>query len=168
MSSSLAKLLEIGLVCVMRKMLLLPPSVDALCPELSQLREGGSDNKASLVVPTKSLWDLIARLLTGWPFDEQWYHKAYPDVATAVQSGKVKSAQDHYVEHGYIEGRLPVEPEFDAVWYVKRYPDVAQGIAAGKIKGPFEHYLSHGYREGRIPSEPTPGSEETLGGIVDR
>ena len=40
-------------------------------------------------------------------FDEAWYLTTYPDVAEAVRSGRAKSGYDHFIEHGYGEGRKP-------------------------------------------------------------
>ena len=37
--------------------------------------------------------------------DEPAYVKAHPDVATAVRNGKIKSATEHYLGTGYVEGR---------------------------------------------------------------
>jgi hypothetical protein len=41
------------------------------------------------------------------PFDEEWYFKAYPDVAKAALADPNVSSQSHFVRHGYFEGRAP-------------------------------------------------------------
>ena len=40
-------------------------------------------------------------------FDEVGYRKAYPDVARAIESGRLSSAWQHYQSHGRQEGRKP-------------------------------------------------------------
>jgi hypothetical protein len=40
-------------------------------------------------------------------FDEDWYLRAYPDVAEAVRAGKIASGLQHYLGHGREEGRKP-------------------------------------------------------------
>lgn len=45
--------------------------------------------------------------LVASPFDEQWYLRRYPDVALAIERGKVPSALEHYNRHGRDEGRHP-------------------------------------------------------------
>jgi hypothetical protein len=39
--------------------------------------------------------------------DSEWYLTHYPEVADAVKKGMVESAQQHFDEHGYREGRKP-------------------------------------------------------------
>jgi hypothetical protein len=41
------------------------------------------------------------------PFDEKWYLETYPDIAAAVESGEIPSAERHFRDIGYFEGRLP-------------------------------------------------------------
>jgi tetratricopeptide (TPR) repeat protein len=50
---------------------------------------------------------IIRRLLAGVTVDEAWYLQRYVDVANAVAAGKVGSARQHFINHGYFEGRLP-------------------------------------------------------------
>ena len=40
-------------------------------------------------------------------FDEGFYKETYPDVAVAIAKGEVRSAFDHYVGGGAVEGRSP-------------------------------------------------------------
>lgn len=127
---------------------LLPPSFDAICPQLKRMRTApGKPN----IGP--ELGALVQGLLDIWPFDEAWYLGAYPDVAEAIRSGKLKSARHHYLNFGFFESRLPCAPEVDDVWYLRRYPDVAKGIEKGRFKNATQHYIEFGYREGRMPSE---------------
>jgi hypothetical protein len=38
-------------------------------------------------------------------FDEAWYLANYPDVASQVQAGRIRSGRQHYIRHGFYEGR---------------------------------------------------------------
>lgn len=69
------------------------------------------------------------------------YLAASPDVASAGVS-----PLQHYLEHGWLEGRDP-HPCFANDWYLQENPDV---LAAGV--NPLEHYLMHGWKEGRRPN----------------
>jgi hypothetical protein len=74
-----------------------------------------------------------------------------PDVAVACRAGQVASAQEHFTQNGYFEGRLPFKITVDEDWYLKAYPDVANGIAAGAFASAQEHFVAIGYLEGRLP-----------------
>jgi hypothetical protein len=99
------------------------------------------------------LIDLIKHFLRAIPVDEIWYCKSYPDVAEAIAKKVHRSATEHFVEHGYFEGRQPYEPEVDEIWYVETNPDVKAGVEAGLIKSPKAHFIEHGYDEGRLPMD---------------
>ena len=49
---------------------------------------------------------IIRQLLPFVAFDEDLYLKIYPEVANAIKTGTLKSARDHFVAHGYFEGRV--------------------------------------------------------------
>lgn len=59
--------------------------------------------------------------LTSNNFDEYFYLKTYPDVKTAIASGKIRSGWQHYIMYGRKENRkyriLPSDPtqEFEAL-----------------------------------------------------
>jgi hypothetical protein len=42
--------------------------------------------------------------------DETWYVKTYPDIVELIKSGQTTPEQ-HYAQHGYVEGRLPGNPQ---------------------------------------------------------
>jgi polysaccharide pyruvyl transferase WcaK-like protein len=46
-----------------------------------------------------------------FPFDPDWYRGAYPDVEGAVSQGHIASLEQHYLDFGSREGRLPVPPQ---------------------------------------------------------
>ncbi|PTQ09115.1 hypothetical protein CLG96_14765 [Sphingomonas oleivorans] len=57
------------------------------------------------------------------------------------------SPLEHYVRHGWREGRNP-HVLFANDWYLEQNPDV---LASGRIN-PLDHYLQFGWREGRWPN----------------
>ncbi|MBO9420308.1 hypothetical protein J7481_12455 [Labrenzia sp. R4_2] len=79
-------------------------------------------------------------------FDNDFYIASYPDVADAIASGLLQSAEDHFFGFGFTEGRDP-NPYFDTSYYIEQNPDVA---AAGL--NPLAHYVQFGESEGRKPS----------------
>jgi hypothetical protein len=95
---------------------------------------------------------LIKLLLSGTEVDEQWYLQQYDDVRGATETGEIISAQKHFVEDGYFEGRLPFPMDVDDDWYLSQYPDVADGIRNGTITSARQHFTDDGYREGRFPA----------------
>jgi hypothetical protein len=116
-----------------------------------KLKNKGSPNKISMT--DDELIALIKQFLQAIPVDETWYCKSYPDVAEAIAEKSHVSATQHFVEHGYFEGRQPYEPEVDEGWYVETNPDVRAGVEAGLIKSPRAHFIEHGYDEGRRPTQ---------------
>lgn len=99
------------------------------------------------------LLDLVKTFLRAIPFDEPWYRSTYPDVAEAVSRGAYRSAQEHFFEHGYFEGRLPFPLEVDEAWYLKTYPDVGTSVSEGAVISALDHFVRHGYEEGRRPGD---------------
>lgn len=84
--------------------------------------------------------------------DSEWYLAQYPDVRAAVQSGKIKSAEEHYRSNGYLEKRFPSKPKVDEQYYLRANPDVAAAVKKGQFESGYQHYFNNGYREGRKPS----------------
>lgn len=85
------------------------------------------------------------------PVNESWYLKQYPDVASAVERGAVKSAHDHYIRFGYFEHRMPFAILVDETWYLKEYEDVRRAVADGVFESGQAHFMMAGFREGRLP-----------------
>lgn len=73
--------------------------------------------------------------------DAGFYLARNPDVAAAGMN-----PQDHYMQHGWREGRDPVA-WFDTSWYLQSNTDVA---AAGMEA--YSHFVGHGVWEGRDPN----------------
>jgi hypothetical protein len=38
-------------------------------------------------------------------FDEEWYLFKYPDVASRVRAGHIRSGRQHFIRHGFAEKR---------------------------------------------------------------
>jgi hypothetical protein len=90
---------------------------------------------------------IIRDILRGVMVDEDWYLKRYPDV---IESGM--TAQQHFAEHGYFEGRLPSELAINEEWYLATYADVREQIAAGDMPSALTHFREYGFAEGRLPN----------------
>jgi len=53
-----------------------------------------------------NLKEALRRFLPLVRFDEELYLRLYPDVKQAIDTGALTSARDHFVVHGYFEGRV--------------------------------------------------------------
>jgi len=96
---------------------------------------------------------LIAFALEGVVVDEDWYISRYSDVREASESRGSKSyATEHYLTHGFLEGRLPHDPVVDEAWYRETYPDVDEAIRQGREVSAKSHFIEQGYHEGRKPA----------------
>lgn len=93
------------------------------------------------------LLNLIPRSI---PVDERYYLDRNPDVEKAIESGELKSAAEHYVEHGFFEDRLPMAFAVDEADYLHRYPDVAESIGTEEIESATAHWIGYGRFEGRM------------------
>jgi hypothetical protein len=148
----------------------IPPSLKSILPSLSKNEKSASIRLAELKwhlpsvqltingeavadgeirISLDDLRKLLRVALSGVSVDEQWYTAQDPAVGRAVQNGKFRSATEHYILHGYLEGRLPSKPFLDERAYLQNNPDVAQAVKTGKIKSALDHYIRSGYIEGR-------------------
>ena len=112
---------------------------------------GWKEGHETLAVSRAGLTAFLQDMLRSTPFDEEWYLKQYPDVATAIASGKVKSAHEHYIGFGYFEGRLPGLNGFDPKVYYESHDDLGR-MSSKKDSDRLarEHFIKYGYREGRV------------------
>lgn len=94
---------------------------------------------------------ILKRMIVGIEVDEDWYLRTYEDIAQAIREGTIKSAQQHFVDDGYFEGRLPFPMAVDDRWYVAQYPDVADSVRQGVLVSAQAHFDEDGYKEGRLP-----------------
>lgn len=94
---------------------------------------------------------LIQMLLDAVEVDESYYLDSNPDVAEGIRLGNIRSAQEHFVDHGYFEGRLPYRIMVNEEWYLAAHQDVAQNVQFGEYKSGQDHFDGPGYSEGRAP-----------------
>ena len=86
--------------------------------------------------------------------DEAFYLERNPDVAEGVQKGEIRSAREHFVDHGYFEGRAPYRIAVDEAWYLATNADVAEQVRLGTFASGQAHFDAAGYQEGRLPRAP--------------
>ena len=94
---------------------------------------------------------ILQLMISGIEVDEDWYRLEYPDIARAIQDGKIESAKRHFMDDGYFEGRRPFPMDVDEKWYLQENPDVAESIRKGVVGSGQQHFVEDGYREGRLP-----------------
>jgi hypothetical protein len=94
---------------------------------------------------------LVQALLVGIEVDEPWYLARHEDVAEGVRAGYIQSAQRHFLDHGYYEGRTPFRMPVDEDWYLTTNADVAEQVLQGNFASGQAHFDAAGYREGRLP-----------------
>lgn len=97
---------------------------------------------------------MIRTLLGGIEVDEQWYLSTYADVAEGIEKGLIASARQHFINHGYFEGRKPFPMNVDERWYLEINTDVAEEVRRGTFESGQGHFEAAGYREGRRPRAP--------------
>ena len=126
------------------------PPYNLILKHLGPGRSDGGPND-DLTVPRKFLDSMLRCLLEHADFDEQQYLKCNPDVAIAIRRNDMRSAQEHYIQVGYFEGRAggtPVQEE----WYLARNPDVAAAKRARKVESAEMQYRIAGAIEWRQPN----------------
>jgi hypothetical protein len=94
---------------------------------------------------------LIRTLLISVEVDEAFYLERNQDVADGIRAGNIRSAREHFVDHGYFEGRLPYRIEVDEEWYLQTHQDVAETVRQGQYESGQAHFDGPGYPEGREP-----------------
>ncbi|HUB46679.1 MAG TPA: hypothetical protein VMB73_17000 [Acetobacteraceae bacterium] len=94
---------------------------------------------------------ILKMMIAGIEVNEDWYTRAYEDIGKAIKDGAVTSAQQHFVDDGYFEGRLPFPIRVDEKWYLQQNPDVADSVRRGALATAQAHFDEDGYREGRLP-----------------
>jgi hypothetical protein len=95
--------------------------------------------------------NILKLFVSGVEVDEAWYLERNPDIAKAVKDGQISSVRQHFINDGYMEGRLPFRLEVDEEWYLTQYPDVADGVRKGVLESAQTHFEDSGYVEGRLP-----------------
>lgn len=120
----------------------------------NSIRERVSVNRQDKeVIVSRAIFDLLMRgALASVSVDEKWYLERNPDVRMAVEAGRLRSARQHFVEAGYLEGRLPFAIRVDEQFYLETNPDVRAAFERGAILSAQAHFEETGCREGRSPS----------------
>ena len=99
----------------------------------------------------ESFVEMLRRFIAGIQVDEAWYRARYPDIAEAIDKGIVASAQKHFVDDGYFEGRQPFEIKVDERYYLTQNTGVADFVRRGILADGQQHFDENGYQEGRLP-----------------
>jgi hypothetical protein len=94
---------------------------------------------------------VLRLVLAGTDVDEDWYLAQNCDIAQAIEAGTTASAKQHFVAHGYFEGRLPFRIAVDERWYLLQNPDVTENVRKGIVESAQRHFELDGYQEGRLP-----------------
>lgn len=119
--------------------------------------------RSKVGIPTQLLKELLRIMASTLPFDLDFYIDSYPDIREAYDAGRIADPRTHFIEQGYIEGRLGSKPNIDEEYYKSTYPDVRAAIAAGELKSALEHYLRAGAFEGRfLDPESEPNTKRWL------
>jgi hypothetical protein len=107
--------------------------------------------KTRVAMTYEDLQKLIRTLLSVVQVDEAYYLARNRDVAEGIATGTVRSAQEHFVDHGYFEGRQPYPLKVDEDWYLTTHTDVADTVRKGEYPSAQAHFDGPGYPEGRPP-----------------
>jgi hypothetical protein len=99
----------------------------------------------------EDLQKMIRTLLAAIEVDEAFYLERNPDVAHGIRAGQIRSAREHFVDHGYFEGRLPYRIEVNEGWYREYHSDLAETLRNGEYGSGQQHFDGPGYSEGREP-----------------
>ena len=117
----------------------------------SYLTIGSTDGKPTVSCSYDDFVAMLRRVLAGIEVDEAWYLESYPDIAAAIEKGSVISAQQHFVNDGYFEGRQPFPIRVNERWYLMNNTGVADHVRQGKLESGQQHFQENGYAEGRLP-----------------
>jgi hypothetical protein len=107
--------------------------------------------KAKVDMTYEDVQQMIRSLLTVIEVDEAFYLERNKDVAEGIARGDIRSAREHFVDHGYFEGRLPYPIKVDEAWYLETHVDVADTVRRGEYASGQDHFDGPGYPEGREP-----------------
>jgi hypothetical protein len=133
----------------------------AYLPPYEVLKDGlGASPDGELVVMSHGLFrTMIGIVAKSTGFDPVWYRQEYPDVAEGIGRGDFADELDHFVQFGYMEGRMPCWMAVDEYWYRDAYPDVDDAVIDGRHPDGDHHFNEIGFLEGRVPDA---ASEDTI------
>ena len=117
----------------------------------SMINVTSTRGKTRVDMTYEDLQQMIRTLLSVIEVDEAFYLSRNPDVADGIRNGGIRSAREHFVDHGYFEGRLPYRIEVDEKWYLETHTDLAGSLGDGGYATGQEHFDGPGYPEGRQP-----------------
>ena len=115
----------------------------------AQISDAGDARRIALSY--EDFLDILRGILAHVDIDEAWYLQANEDVGRGIKAGIIQSARQHFVDHGYFEGRRPGPLAVDEAFYLRQYPDVADDLRNGRVGSVQAHFDQGGYRDGRIP-----------------
>jgi hypothetical protein len=127
------------------------PPYDAILHAIGTSRKELA-NASDVRIPVSLLNFLLKFVVSSGGFNESGYLAANPDIAKAVSEGSMSDPAEHYINHGYFEGRRGATPQVDEAWYRKTYPDVAVAIRVGHLASGQEHFDVIGAEEFRTPN----------------
>ena len=85
-----------------------PPPGSSPLAEVMRLVGGNPETgEVPDTVSADGLRQVLRLFIPLIPFDEAWYCRCYPDVATAVECHLITSAHQHFIDYGFFEGRTP-------------------------------------------------------------
>ncbi|MGB3265803.1 MAG: calcium-binding protein [Microcoleus sp.] len=87
-------------------------------------------------------------------FDEKYYLSQYPWVKPAIDTGVIKSGQEHFEKYGQAGGLTKVSRYFDEATYLAGNPDIAALVRTpnnpnAAFATGLDHFIQFGYEEGR-------------------
>ena len=106
--------------------------------------------RSKVAIGTQLLQVLLHEAIRNQPFDEAFYREANPDLDAAFRAGEIGDLHEHFIEQGYLEGRVAAPPEVDEDFYLATYKDVREAMRRGDVASARDHYLRAGAAEGRL------------------
>ncbi len=108
--------------------------------------------RSKVAIGTQLLRTLLREAIRNMPFDEAAYREANPDLVAGQRAGDIGDLHEHYIQTGYLEGRVATPLAVDEAFYLSTYTDAQDAMRRGDISSAREHYLRQGAAEGRLPS----------------
>lgn len=130
------------------------PHIDLILHSLRINRDRLS-SKSKIAIDARLLRLMLQTIAAKLPFSDDFYMVNYPDLAEAYAAGKIPNLHQHFVDSGYLEGRIGSPPNVDEGYYLGAYKDVGKAVSAGDVANGAEHYMRAGAAEGRVPNAAT-------------
>ena len=130
------------------------PHIDLILHSLRINRDRLS-SKSKIAIDARLLRLMLQTIAAKLPFSDDFYMVNYPDLAEAYAAGKIPNLHQHFVDSGYLEGRIGSPPDVDEGYYLGAYKDVGKAVSAGDVANGAEHYMRAGAAEGRVPNAAT-------------